>query len=616
MVGRLFGPEYEHTFTSVGRKILVLNFANPVHPGGGVRRGARAQEEDLCRRSSLLPALESLVARPHSDYNNGLSGYMGSDAMILTPEVEVIKDEHYGLLDKPFTVAVLTCAAPMVSHGMGTLTRAQYEELFYHRIMMVFHIAIYYGYTHLVLGAWGCGAFGNDANLVSDLFYNAMKELKVPLQKNGTGTVKDFFRRIDFAVLDRTNDKYNYKAFLRNFENFYRDEDEKDIRGVLEYLKKRETHMDAIRGSLIGGAAGDALGYPVEFDKLSEIKAKYGDAGIQAYDLDPASGKALISDDTQMTLFTATGILNGHTRMQLRGVGGAPSFYVWLDYKAWLRTQQGIKKAPDYKTDTWLAKVPGMYARRAPGMTCLSAIAAGEPGTIENPINNSKGCGGVMRVAPLGLFYEIINGNVDDLDREGAAIAALTNGHPLGYIPAAVLTHILNRIVYSRERYHGLKEIVIEAKDAVAELFSDKKEMRRMAELIDRAVSLSENEDPDEDNIRILGEGWVAEETLTIAIYCALRHEDDFSAGIIAAVNHDGDSDSTGSVTGNILGAWLGYPAIDDIWKKDLELEDVILEVADDLCHGCQMEEFSAYYDPLWDAKYIKRNYHRDKEMR
>ncbi len=71
---------------------------------------------------------------------------------------------------------------------------------------------------------------------------------------------------------------------------------------------------------------------------------------------------------------------------------------------------------------------------------------------------------------------------------------------------------------------------------------------------------------------------------ISIAIYCALRYEDDFSKGILAAVNHNGDSDSTGAVNGNILGAWVGYKAIDGEWKKDLELKDVILEMADDLC--------------------------------
>ena len=123
---------------------------------------------------------------------------------------------------------------------------------------------------------------------------------------------------------------------------------------------------------------------------------------------------------------------------------------------------------------------------------------------------------------------------------------------------------------------------------------------------MDQAVYLSEHgSSRDLDNINMLGEGWVAEETLGIALYCALKHQNDFKAGVVAAVNHKGDSDSTGAVTGNILGARLGYEAIPESFKKDLELKDVILEMADDLCHGCQMSEYSQYEDPEWRAKYI-----------
>ena len=109
----------------------------------------------------------------------------------------------------------------------------------------------------------------------------------------------------------------------------------------------------------------------------------------------------------------------------------------------------------------------------------------------------------------------------------------------------------------------------------------------------------------DLDNIHQLGEGWVAEETLGISLYCALKYQNDFSAGIIASVNHKGDSDSTGAVTGNILGALVGYDAIEEKWKKNLELHDVILEMADDLCHGCLMSENGTYRDPAWVSKYI-----------
>ena len=118
----------------------------------------------------------------------------------------------------------------------------------------------------------------------------------------------------------------------------------------------------------------------------------------------------------------------------------------------------------------------------------------------------------------------------------------------------------------------------------------------------DRARALAENEADDLENIHALGEGWVGDEALAIAVYCALRHRNDFSAGLIAAVNHKGDSDSTGAIAGNILGAWLGCGAIDNRWKTDLELYDVILAIADDLCRAGQEEAFAA--DPGWQHKY------------
>ena len=93
-----------------------------------------------------------------------------------------------------------------------------------------------------------------------------------------------------------------------------------------------------------------------------------------------------------------------------------------------------------------------------------------------------------------------------------------------------------------------------------------------------------------------------------------MRYQNDFSAGVIAAVNHKGDSDSTGAVTGNILGALLGYSAIKDKWKHDLELSEVILEIADDLCYGCRMSEYSSYNDPDWESKYVKMHRPNKKE--
>ena len=594
------------------RPVLVLNLANPVSPGGGVRNGAKAQEEDLCRKSSLLLSLESPEAASYYRYNKSLHSDMGSDAVMITPQVEIIKDENGSLLPESVVVSVMTCAAPMIKRGMEGLTDQQYKDLIYNRITGMLKMAAYLGYQVLILGAFGCGAFGNDAHVVSDLFYKALKEFNF-----GGWEAKHFFYRIDFAVMDHSTNQYNFKEFSRNFNDFYRDSENEEVRYAMEQKRKTEEKLNQIRGSMIGGAIGDALGYAIEFMSEREIFGTYGADGITEYEL--TNGKALISDDTQMTLFTANGILVGETRYRLKGIGGIPSGYVPNAYQDWMKTQYSdIKTVNNYERYTkeggfsWLLDVPELYARRAPGNTCISALKTRaqreHPGDfIQSPVNNSKGCGGVMRIAPLALKYKYFV-HQEDLDREAAQLAAITHGQSLGYMPAAVICHIISRIlrVYPEK---SLRDIVLEAKDAVGKLFAGDPNLPILTDIIDKAVRLSENDKSDLENIHALGEGWVAEETMAIAIYCSLKYQNDFSKAIIVSVNHKGDSDSTGAVTGNIIGAMVGYDAIEEKWKRNLELHDVILEMADDLCHGCLMSEYGGYEDPEWTSKYI--NMHR-----
>ena len=612
--------DFSYMFTEKDSKeILVLNLANPVNPGGGVRRGARAQEEDLCRSSSLLLSLEGPDAEAYYRYNRSLHTKMGSDAIIITPKVEIIRDEQGELLEETVIVAVMTCAAPCLTDGMEGLSQKEYEDMLYRRIMGMLRCAAYLGYKNLVLGAFGCGAFRNDGRLVSDLFYKALKEFDFDGMKES-----DMFNRIDFAVLSRSVDQYNFKEFYRNFGegNFYRDEDKAELHQVLKQRKEREVYRDKIRGAMIGGAAGDALGYAVEFFPEKMIRERYGPQGITRYERDPKTGKALISDDTQMALFTANSILVGKTRLAMRGIGGEPHMYIQMSYLDWLTTQEksyesgkNTERLKDGQGISWLLDVPELYNRRAPGNTCLSALREARlrkaslwenvEEYLDQPRQNSQRCGGIMRVAPLGIVYSARFCSMDHLENEAALLSAVTHGHPLGCLPSAVLVHILNRIVYSSGQYGSLREIIIEARDSVCAHFRDRDYIGELRACIDKALALAENSDSDRENIRRLGGGWVAEETLAIALYCALRYEHDFSGGLIASVNHGGDSDSTGAVTGNILGAINGYDAIEDKWKTDLELSDVILEMADDLCYGCQMEEYSDYYDPDWARKYI-----------
>ena len=374
-------------------------------------------------------------------------------------------------------------------------------------------------------------------------------------------------------------------------------------------IQKNEKYKDEFRGCLVGGAIGDALGYPVEFMREKEIISRYGKNGIRGYTL-AKNGKALISDDTQMTLFTATSLLLGMTRGMTRGVGGLHYSYAGFAYKTWYKMQTGEKPRDEHGyAYSWLADVPEMGECRAPGNTCLSVIGGDTYGTVDEPINNSKGCGGIMRIAPVGLYVNRPggrNGNLDFLYETAAGVAALTHGHELGWMPAAMLAHIINLITYSGD---PLIDCIREAQGYTKKLYGKRKYFEKLNALVDTAISLTHNDKTDSENIRTLGEGWVAEETLAIAVYCSLKYQDDFSKALCVSVNHDGDSDSTGAITGNILGAFWGYQRIPRKWKENLECRDVILEVADDLCHECQIDEYELF-DREWVRKYIENKWH------
>lgn len=358
--------------------------------------------------------------------------------------------------------------------------------------------------------------------------------------------------------------------------------------------------LNAFRGSLVGGAVGDALGYAVEFMSLDAIRSTYGENGITHYHLN--QGKALISDDTQMTLFTANGLLLGITRGMTRGIMGDIEDYVYGCYKDWLATQYGTNIDFNY---SWLFHVRELHSTRAPGNTCLNALQSGDMGTLEKPINHSKGCGGVMRVAPVGLYCPRRWDRTETV-LIGAKVAAITHGHPLGFIPAAALSDIISQIVYGESA--DLKEIVRESTRFIVSVFKQYSKVEDFERIMELAVSLSEQDIEEDQAIKQLGEGWVAEEALAIAVYCCLKHSNDFAAAVVAAVNHDGDSDSTGAITGNIIGSFLGYTAIPNKFLERLELKDIIIEIAEDLYHDCKISEYaplSSQSEFEWEAKYI-----------
>ena len=364
-------------------------------------------------------------------------------------------------------------------------------------------------------------------------------------------------------------------------------------------------HLDQYRGCLVGGAAGDALGYAVEFLDADAIAKKYGKNGIMKYEL--LSGTAHISDATQMTLFTANGLLLGTTRGMTRGIMGPYPAYIAACYKDWFRTQFVTYPLKSRSPYSWLVNEPELFARRDPGNTCISAIINGADGTIDEPVNQSKGCGGMVRVAPIGLYLGGRRYTSDEIDMIGAETAALTHGHELGYIPAAAFVHIIQRLSHNEDI--SLYEAVKDTEQVLLRLFDGKKHLPEQIRLIDRAIELSKGTFDDLEAVQELGQGWTAEETLAIAIYCSLKYSDDFDKALIAAVNHSGASNSTGAVTGSIMGTYLGYSSIPDKYIENLELKNVILELADDLYHDCRISEYGSYHDRIWEQKYIEKTY-------
>lgn len=198
-------------------KVAVLNFASATNPGGGVTKGSNAQEECLCRCSTLYNVLsdskfDKIFYKPHKEHGNALHN---NDA-IYTPNIQIIKSDNYNLLYRPFSVNVITCAAPNLretpanayNHERGEKPNVTDEELFnihFRRATHIINLAAFHGDETIILGAFGCGAFKNPPEIVANAYKKAME------------LGKCFFKNIEFAVYCGKDDT-NYKVFKEILE--------------------------------------------------------------------------------------------------------------------------------------------------------------------------------------------------------------------------------------------------------------------------------------------------------------------------------------------------------------------------------------------------------------
>lgn len=305
--------------------------------------------------------------------------------------------------------------------------------------------------------------------------------------------------------------------------------------------------IEKIKGCLFGGAFGDSLGYPIEFLHVKEIKRK----GL----LKEPFTISEFSDDTQMTLFTAEGLCVSNDKKTITNILSA--------YKYWYGTQYELPRH-NYSYTSKLYEDKRLHSLRAPGNTCLSSLRANP----EDVFNNSCGCGGVMRVAPIGLIY-----GPKESYFLGCEAAKLTHKHSLGYESAGILSSIISNIMKGEDLEIAIRKAI--------KLCSS----RQLRNLLKLAVSFVDDDIEPVLAFKELGLGWTGHEALAISIYCALRHRyesDHFKKALLESVFHDGDSDSTGAITGNILGTFYGISKL-PFKKEDIECFDLIDDLADKL---------------------------------
>lgn len=331
-------------------------------------------------------------------------------------------------------------------------------------------------------------------------------------------------------------------------------------RWLTQHARHYGLHGIRLHASLIGGAIGDSLGAEIEFLSLGEIRRLFPE-GIE--ELPPHQGlRGAITDDTQMTLFTAEGVIRAHIQGALKGICHPPS----VVHHALLRWHQTQGGRPIAETDDiGLISDQRLWARRAPGLTCMSALAKsvklGAPAR-----NDSKGCGTIMRIAPIALMIE--RDQVRDLAIE---TSALTHGHPTGQLAAAAWAEMLADVASGAR--------IEDCAHSMAITYANIENGGETASAIRAALDAPRNGTA--ETVETLGGGWTAEEALSIALYACLCAKT-FDEGVQIAVAHSGDSDSTGAIAGNMLGLMYPAAALRHRWAGSIECADIISRLVRD----------------------------------
>jgi ADP-ribosylglycohydrolase len=324
-----------------------------------------------------------------------------------------------------------------------------------------------------------------------------------------------------------------------------------------------------VRGSLLGAAVGDALGAPIAFEALEEIRGRFGPRGLQ----EPAAAfgrTGAVSAGTQLMLFTAEGLLLAAADPALAGRSGVVRS-VHRACLRWLRAQgeRSTHATFERSLEGRLLGIAELQQRRAPDDICLSALRVQRMGRIQQPLNSHDGCGALLRAVPVGLAREI-----DDPFGTATEVSALTHGHPAACLACGFLARVVREVstgtCLDTACREGLEEL---GRHPGSE---------RCSSALERALSLSGGGEVSARHIHSLGPGRTAAGALAIGALCALATTD-VARGLRGAVNHDGDSSTCAAVAGCLLGAAHGAESIPARWLEVLELRGEIQRLAAEL---------------------------------
>lgn len=345
-------------------------------------------------------------------------------------------------------------------------------------------------------------------------------------------------------------------------------------------------HAQRIAGCLLGGAVGDALGVSVKSMSLREIRYSFGPAGIRNPVLE--NGVAPVSDCTQLAIFTADGLLRAIVCDEHK-VRQNPVEIVHQAYLRWMRVH-GLtlpENVGELRVNGWLAKRGTLHACRSADDTCLSALGSGRMGSVWTPINDSSGSGAMARVVPIGLVESIT-----ECFALGADVAAITHGNPCAYLSAGMFAATIRLLMEGAEIEDALTRSL--------QLLEAHAGHEKIQAALKRAIRMAKSSIPSPEVVEFIGSGWKAHQSLAVAVYCALVHQDDFPAALRLAANHSGNSSVTASLTGSLLGARLGRDAIPDQWAEHVELRDEIEELSKDLSREFVDADEWFYRYPGW----------------